>query len=77
MLNVRMGSPGVRGDWQIGKKKVNERAQHLLETEQWSDCRFIVGTEPNQKVCPRLCLQHIYTFYLYFSEVIKYWGIIY
>lgn len=45
-----MGSPGVRCDWQTDKKEVKERAKHLLENEQWSDCSFIVGTEPNQKV---------------------------
>lgn len=45
-----MGSPGVRCDWQIDKKKMKERTKHLLETEQWSDCSFIVGTESNQKV---------------------------
>lgn len=45
-----MSSPGVRCDWQTDKKEVKERAKHLLENEQWSDCSFIVGTEPNQKV---------------------------
>lgn len=38
-------------DWQITKTTVNERGRHLLETGQWSDCKFIVGTEPHQQVC--------------------------
>ncbi|XP_044752164.1 BTB/POZ domain-containing protein 6-like [Coccinella septempunctata] len=37
-------------DWQTTKKQIKERGQHLLETGMWSDCRFIVGTEPNQQV---------------------------
>lgn len=37
-------------DWQTTRKLVKERAQYLLETGMWSDCRFIVGTEPNQQV---------------------------
>lgn len=36
-------------DWQTTKKQVKERGQYLLETGRWSDCRFIVGTEPNQQ----------------------------
>ncbi|XP_067002470.1 BTB/POZ domain-containing protein 6-B [Anabrus simplex] len=36
-------------DWQIHKQKMNERGQYLLETGQWSDCRFVVGTEPHQQ----------------------------
>ncbi|KAF2883941.1 hypothetical protein ILUMI_22233 [Ignelater luminosus] len=37
-------------DWQTAKKKVKERGQYLLESGIWSDCRFIVGTEPHQQV---------------------------
>lgn len=37
-------------DWQTQKKKVMERGQYLLETNLWSDCRFIVGLEPHQQV---------------------------
>lgn len=36
-------------DWQIRKQKISERGQYLLQTAQWSDCRFIVGTEPYQQ----------------------------
>ncbi|XP_023721744.1 BTB/POZ domain-containing protein 6-B isoform X2 [Cryptotermes secundus] len=36
-------------DWQIKKQKISERGQYLLQTAQWSDCRFIVGTEPCQQ----------------------------
>lgn len=37
-------------DWQMTKKKVMDRGQYLLETGQWSDCRFIVGIDPHQQV---------------------------
>ncbi|XP_043518638.1 uncharacterized protein LOC122533212 [Frieseomelitta varia] len=36
-------------DWQINKENLLERSQHLLETGQWSDCRFVVGQEPHQQ----------------------------
>ncbi|KAJ9589367.1 hypothetical protein L9F63_017419, partial [Diploptera punctata] len=36
-------------DWQIKKQKISERGHHLLQTAQWSDCKFIVGTEPYQQ----------------------------
>lgn len=36
-------------DWQVTKTTVCERGQQLLETGQWSDCKFIVGTEPHQQ----------------------------
>nr|CAD7196801.1 unnamed protein product [Timema douglasi] len=42
-----MGTPC---DWQILKQKISERGEHLLDTSQWSDCKFIVGTEPHQKI---------------------------
>lgn len=37
-------------DWQISRKEVRQRAQYLLETGQWSDCKFLVGSESNQQV---------------------------
>lgn len=36
-------------DWQISKQKISERGRYLLETGQWSDCKFIVGQEPYQE----------------------------
>lgn len=36
-------------DWQTTKQKVAQRGQYLLETGQWSDCKFIVGQEPHQQ----------------------------
>ncbi|XP_029167527.1 BTB/POZ domain-containing protein 1-like [Nylanderia fulva] len=36
-------------DWQTSKQKISERGQYLLETGQWSDCKFIVGQEPQQQ----------------------------
>ncbi|CAK9806501.1 BTB/POZ domain-containing protein 6-A [Anthophora quadrimaculata] len=40
---------GLPCDWQINKQKLLERSQYLLETGQWSDCKFIVGQEPHQQ----------------------------
>ncbi|KOC67580.1 BTB/POZ domain-containing protein 6-A [Habropoda laboriosa] len=40
---------GLPCDWQIKKQKLLERSQYLLETGQWSDCKFIVGQEPHQQ----------------------------
>lgn len=37
-------------DWQIRRQKVSERGKFLLETAQWSDCQFVVGTEPHQQL---------------------------
>lgn len=45
-----MSGPPPPCDWQTTRKLVKERSQYLLETEMWSDCRFIVGAEPNQRI---------------------------
>ncbi|KAJ8686524.1 hypothetical protein QAD02_022318 [Eretmocerus hayati] len=37
-------------DWQTTKQKIAQRSQYLLEMGQWSDCKFIVGQEPNQQI---------------------------
>ncbi|XP_026285794.1 BTB/POZ domain-containing protein 6-B isoform X2 [Frankliniella occidentalis] len=42
-------SYGSTYDWQVTKTTIRERGQQLLETGQWSDCKFIVGTEPHQQ----------------------------
>ncbi|KAH1023849.1 hypothetical protein HUJ05_003442 [Dendroctonus ponderosae] len=47
---LEMSGPNPPCDWQISRKLVKERGQYLLETGIWSDCRFIVGSEPNQQV---------------------------
>jgi hypothetical protein len=49
-VGPKMSAPPPPCDWQITRKLVKERGQYLLETGMWSDCRFIVGTEPNQQV---------------------------
>ncbi|KAK3861980.1 hypothetical protein Pcinc_032112, partial [Petrolisthes cinctipes] len=36
-------------DWQTGLRHISQRAGHVLQTAQWSDCSFTVGTENNQK----------------------------
>ncbi|VVD05566.1 unnamed protein product [Leptidea sinapis] len=37
-------------DWQLECTKLKQRGAYLLQTGQWSDCTFLVGTEPNQVV---------------------------
>ncbi|XP_014238626.1 BTB/POZ domain-containing protein 2-like isoform X1 [Trichogramma pretiosum] len=37
-------------DWQVTTQKIAQRGQYLLETGQWSDCKFIVGQEPHQQI---------------------------
>ncbi|XP_075154600.1 uncharacterized protein LOC142228147 [Haematobia irritans] len=37
-------------DWQHEFNEIKGRGLHLLRTEKWSDCRFLVGTPPNQKI---------------------------
>ncbi|XP_059061818.1 uncharacterized protein LOC131854700 [Achroia grisella] len=39
---------GVPNDWQLGCVEMKQRGANILETGQWSDCTFLVGTEPNQ-----------------------------
>ncbi|CAH0557253.1 unnamed protein product [Brassicogethes aeneus] len=51
MINLfKMSTQPQLCDWQTTRKIVKERGQYLLESGIWSDCRFIVGTEPNQQV---------------------------
>lgn len=44
-----MATRSTQFDWQVTRKEIRERGQFLLETGIWSDCRFIVGTEPNEQ----------------------------
>lgn len=37
-------------DWQVTKQKVSQRGKHILETGQWSDCKFIVGQDSQQQI---------------------------
>ncbi|KAJ8687183.1 hypothetical protein QAD02_022977 [Eretmocerus hayati] len=37
-------------DWQTTTQKIAQRGKYLLETGQWSDCKFIVGQEPHQQI---------------------------
>lgn len=37
-------------DWQLECTELKQRGAYLLQTGQWSDCTFLVGTEPNQVV---------------------------
>ncbi|XP_067627929.1 uncharacterized protein [Eurosta solidaginis] len=37
-------------DWQNGFQFIKERGLYLLQSEKWSDCRFLVGSPPNQRV---------------------------
>lgn len=36
-------------DWQTGLNCLSHRANHVLNSGQWSDCSFLVGNENNQK----------------------------
>ncbi|XP_045511046.1 uncharacterized protein LOC123705968 isoform X1 [Colias croceus] len=42
-----MGAPS---DWQLECTELKQRGAYLLQTGQWSDCTFLVGSEPNQEV---------------------------
>ncbi|KAJ2944476.1 hypothetical protein O0L34_g3822 [Tuta absoluta] len=35
-------------DWQLGCTEMKQRGNHLLRSGQWSDCSFLVGSEPHQ-----------------------------
>ncbi|XP_060662723.1 uncharacterized protein LOC132795832 [Drosophila nasuta] len=37
-------------DWQNGLTEIKDRGQYLLHSEKWADCRFLVGTPPNQRI---------------------------
>ncbi|KAL0894394.1 hypothetical protein ABMA27_013014 [Loxostege sticticalis] len=43
---------GAPSDWQLGCTEMKQRGSHLLQSGQWSDCTFLVGTEPNQVIVP-------------------------
>lgn len=36
-------------DWQTGMSRISQRAGYLLQSGQWSDCTFVVGSGNNQK----------------------------
>ncbi|XP_030378496.1 uncharacterized protein LOC115627086 [Scaptodrosophila lebanonensis] len=37
-------------DWQNSLTELKDRGQYLLHSEKWADCRFLVGTTPNQRL---------------------------
>lgn len=37
-------------DWQYGLTEIKDRGQYVLHSEKWADCRFLVGTPPNQRI---------------------------
>ncbi|EDW05544.1 uncharacterized protein LOC6585930 [Drosophila mojavensis] len=37
-------------DWQNSLTEIKDRGQYLLHSEKWADCRFLVGTPPNQRI---------------------------
>lgn len=39
-------------DWQLRCTELKQRGAHLLQSGQWSDCSFLVGSEPHQVVVP-------------------------
>lgn len=46
----KVAAMGLPCDWQSTKQRVSQRGQYLLESGQWSDCKFIVGQEPQQQI---------------------------
>ncbi|RXG71584.1 BTB/POZ domain-containing protein 6-A [Armadillidium vulgare] len=46
---IAMATSSGNLDWQIGLKCVKDRASKVLDSGQWSDCVFIVGTEGRQE----------------------------
>lgn len=41
---------GAPRDWQVECLKIKQRGAYLLQSGLWSDCSFLVGSEPNQVV---------------------------
>ncbi|XP_017100755.2 uncharacterized protein [Drosophila bipectinata] len=41
---------GEDTDWQNCLVEIKDRGQYLLRSEKWADCRFLVGTPPNQQL---------------------------
>lgn len=41
---------GLLNDWQLSCTEMKQRGQYILESGQWSDCTFLVGSEPSQVV---------------------------
>ncbi|CAK1549587.1 unnamed protein product [Leptosia nina] len=41
---------GAPTDWQLECTELKQRGAYLLQTGQWSDCTFLVGSDPNQVV---------------------------
>jgi len=37
-------------EWQSNLSGIRKRCQHLLSFEKWTDCRFLVGSKPNQRL---------------------------
>ncbi|KAM8707728.1 hypothetical protein ACLKA7_014805 [Drosophila subpalustris] len=37
-------------DWQSGLTQIKERGDYLLRSQKWTDCRFLVGKSPNQRL---------------------------
>ncbi|XP_064119693.1 BTB/POZ domain-containing protein 2-like isoform X2 [Macrobrachium nipponense] len=49
-LKIReMAQSTSNTDWQTGMSRISQRAGYLLQSGQWSDCTFIVGSGNNQK----------------------------
>lgn len=40
----------MNSDWQCQYTEISKRGSYLLQNEKWSDCRFLVGIEPNQRL---------------------------
>lgn len=40
----------MNSDWQLGLQAINKRGACLLRNQHFSDVRFLIGQEPNQKI---------------------------
>ncbi|CAH2988448.1 unnamed protein product [Chilo suppressalis] len=43
-----MASATPGRDWQLGCMELKQRGAHLLQSSQWSDCSFLVGSDSNR-----------------------------
>jgi hypothetical protein len=40
-------------DWQKSKPELWQQNEYIFENSLWTDCAFIVGTDPDVQVCLR------------------------
>ncbi|CAG9784694.1 unnamed protein product [Diatraea saccharalis] len=45
-----MSCPSPETDWQLSCMKLKQRGSHLLQSGEWSDCSFLVGSDLNRYI---------------------------